>query len=146
MRFEYKRYQQERAVDLDRPVIEIILRNLRDARHPAIAYEALVDSGSDSCIFPSEIADLLGIDLTATDSVRFVGGVVAGERRPVYFHPVEIEVGSLGGPAFMTTVGFMPDFSNSGHGLLGRKGFFDRFSFVKFRDHDDELEIGKLRR
>ena len=142
MRFDYKRYRQERVADIDRPVIEV--RNLRDPLTPAIAYEALVDSGSDRCIFPSEIADLLGIDLTTTNNVRFVGGVVAGERRPVYFHPVEIEEGPLGGPAFMTTVGFMPDFSNSGHGLLGRKGFFDQFSFIKFRDFDNTLDIGKL--
>jgi hypothetical protein len=47
MRFEYKRYQREHAGDIERPVIEIILRNLRDPLSTPIAYEALVDSGSD---------------------------------------------------------------------------------------------------
>jgi hypothetical protein len=65
----------------------------------------------------------LGIELSAAETVRYVGGVVAGERRPVYFHPVGIEVGGPGGPAFWTVAGFMPQFSKAGHGLLGRKGF-----------------------
>jgi hypothetical protein len=45
----------------------------------------------------------------------------------------------------MTSVGFMPDFSKAGYGLLGRRGFFDRFTFVKFKDADGALEIGKKR-
>ena len=145
MRFEYKRYKREHAADLTRPIIQIIMRNLRDPLSPAIAYEALVDSGSDHNIFPASLADVLGINLTETDRVRYVGGVVAGERRSIYFHPIEIEVGGLGGPSYMTTVGFMPDFSKSGYGLLGRTGFFNTFTFVKFKDADDVLEIGKKR-
>ena len=85
MRFEYKRYDREHAASIERPVIEIVLHNLRNPLSSAIAYEALVDSGSDRNIFPAEIADLLGIELTATDHVQYVGGVVAGEQRPVYF-------------------------------------------------------------
>jgi hypothetical protein len=145
MRFEYKRYDQPQGAPIERPVIPIVLRNVRDTTMSAIAYEALIDSGSDRNIFPAEIADLLGIDLTSEPtSVRYVGGVVAGERRPVYFHPIEIEVGGLG--AFMTTAGFMSDFSKGGYGLLGRKGFFNEFTFVKFKDADHVVEIGKRRR
>ena len=146
MRFEYKRYRQAHAADRERPVIEIGLRNLRNPLSSAIAYEALVDSGSDRNIFPAEIADLLGIDLTSTEHVQYVGGVVAGERRPVYFHPIEIEVGRLGGPSYMTSAGFMPDFAKGGHGLLGRIGFFDEFTFVKFKEVENVLEIGRRRR
>jgi hypothetical protein len=47
MRFEYKRYDLERGAPIERPVILIVLRNVRDPGTPAIAYEALVDSGSD---------------------------------------------------------------------------------------------------
>ncbi len=98
MRFEYKRYDLERGPSIERPIIPIVLRNVRDLGTPAIAYEALVDSGSDRNIFPAEIADLLGIDLTNDPTaIRYVGGVVADVRRPVYFHPIEIEVGGLGG-------------------------------------------------
>jgi hypothetical protein len=147
MRFEYKRFDQPQGAPIERPVIPIVLRNLRDPGTSAIAYEALVDSGSDRNIFPAEIGDLLGIDLTSDPiAVRYIAGVVAGVRRPVYFHPIEIEVGGLGGPAFMTTAGFMSDFSKGGYGLLGRKGFFNEFTFVKFKDADHVVEIGKRRR
>jgi hypothetical protein len=146
MRFDYKSYRQEHGADIRRPVIEVVLRNLRDTTAPVVAYEALVDSGSDRNIFPAELAEVLGIDLTAPDSIRYVGGVVAGERRPVYFHPIEMELGGLGGPSFWTMVGFMPQLSKAGYGLLGRKGFFDEFTFVKFKDADRLLEIGRRRR
>lgn len=145
MRFSYKRFPNPNGIDIIRPVIPITLRNPLARHAPAVGYEALVDSGSDRCIFSGEIAELLHIDVTAAKKVLFVGGVVAGERRPVYLHPIEIEVGLRSGPAFETVAAFMPDFSKSGHGLLGREGFFDRFSFIKFKDFDSLLEIGKLR-
>ena len=40
----------------------------------------------------------------------------------------------------------MPDLADNGHGILGRHGFFNGLSFIKFRDFDNELEIGKKRR
>ena len=89
-------------------------------------------------------ASVISPDLTATDAVVYIAGVVAGERRPVYLHPIEIEVGESGGPIYSTLVGFMPDFSPSGQALLGRRGFFDHFSFVKFKDRESTVEIGKL--
>lgn len=145
MRFEYKRYRREHGADIERPVIPIVLRNLRDTAAPAIAYEALIDSGSDRNVFPAELAEILGIELTATGSAHDVGGVIAGERRRIYFHPIEIEVGGLGGPTVMTSVGFMDDFSKAGYGLLGRSGFFNQFTFVKFKDAEAVLEIGRKR-
>jgi hypothetical protein len=142
MRFDYRRSNGPRG-EVQRPVIPITLRNPHNPQAPAIGYHGLVDSGSDRCIFSSQITALLGIDLTATDAVVYISAVVAGEKRPIYLHPIEIEVGESG-PAYGTLVGFMPDFSPSGQALLGRRGFFDHFSFVKFRDFDGIVEIGKL--
>lgn len=145
MQFNYKRFLGPRG-DIRRPVIPITLRNPRNTLAPAVGYHGLVDSGSDRCIFSAEIAELLGIELTATENVVYITGVVAHERRPVYLHLIEIEVGEPGGPVYSTLVGFMPDFSPSGQALLGRRGFFDKFSFVKFKDPDEVLEIGKMKR
>ncbi len=145
MQFRYKRYLGPRG-DIERPVIPITLRNPHQPHAPAIGYHGLVDSGSDRCIFSSQVAALLGIDLTATDAVAYVGGVVAGERRPNYLHPIQIKIGEFDGPTSETLVGFMPDFSQSGQALLGRRGFFDQFSFVKFKDADGLIEIGTARR
>lgn len=144
MRFSYTRSRGPRG-DIERPVVPLTLRNPHNPHAPAIGYLGLVDSGSDRCIFSSQVAELLGIDITATDSVVYVGGVVAGERRPIYLHVIEMEIGEAGGLVYSTLVGFMPDFSQSGQALLGRRGFFDHFSFVKFKDHESTVEIGKLR-
>jgi hypothetical protein len=84
MKFEYKRYRTNDGSDLTRPIIRVLINNPRDPRSISIAYEALVDSGADFCVFPAEIAELLQIDLTAGEE-RHAGGVVASERRPVYF-------------------------------------------------------------
>ena len=146
MQFSYKRYPNPNGIDITRPVIPITLRNPRAPRALWIGYEALLDSGSDRCIFPAELAELLGVDLADSTKTLYVAGVVAGERRPIYLHPIEIEVGGRDGPVFEVLAGFMPDFSKSGHGLLGRNGFFDQFSFVKFKNLANVIEIGKRQR
>jgi hypothetical protein len=81
---------------------------------------------------------LIGIDVTAGRE-DMVGGVVQGERRPCYLHEVEIQIGGWWKSAL---VGFMPELSNNGHGLLGRAGFFDRFTFVKFEQPKSTIEVG----
>ncbi len=142
MKFRYKQFPNPSGLAIERPIISVTLRSPNASRSSGIRFEALVDSGSDRCIFSTEVAELLDIDVLATDKVFYVGGVVAGARRPIYVHPVTISVGEA---SFTSEVGFMPDFSKSGHGLLGRVGFFDQFSFVKFRDMDGFVEIGKRR-
>jgi hypothetical protein len=47
-----------------------------------------------------------------------------------YLHDVELVVG---GAAKLSTIAFMPDLSNNGHGLLGQFGFFDRFHEIRAR-------------
>jgi hypothetical protein len=132
MKFKYKRL----GSGVERPIIPITVRN--PSTKQSIGYFALVDSGSDICIFASEIAELIGLDVTAGRQVM-VGGVVQGESRPYYLHEVDIEVG---GSPRRATVGFMPELSKNGHGLLGRDGFFDRFTFVKFEQPKSTVEVG----
>ena len=110
MKFDYKRYRTGDGAVIERPVIPILVRNPRTMQ--SVGYEALVDSGSDHCIFSSEIAEIIGIDI-ASGEREDVGGVVA--ERPIYFHNVEI---SVGGNVHAIRAAFMPDLSTSGHGLL----------------------------
>lgn len=132
MKFNYKRLSD----GIQRPIIPVTVRNPRTKQ--SIRYFGLVDSGADSCIFAGEIAELIGLDI-ATGRRLSVSGVVEGEQRPFYLHQVEVEIG---GWTKLTTVGFMPDLSNNGHGLLGQSGFFDRFSFVKFEYLKGTVEVG----
>ena len=132
MKFPYKRI----GAKLWRPIIPI------SVRHPltrkSVRYYALVDSGADNCILATEIGELIGLDIDAGKKST-VSGVVAGQSRPYYLHDVEIEVG---GWWKKTTVGFMPQLSHNGHGFLGRDGFFDRFSYVKFEQMKATVEFG----
>lgn len=132
MKFEYKRLSSGVA----RPIIPISVRH-PDTRK-AVRYFALVDSGADNCILGAEIGELIG--LTIEDGkFSTISGVVAGQSRPYYIHEVEIEVG---GWWHRTAVGFMPQLSKNGHGFVGRLGFFDRFSFVKFDQRKSVVEFG----
>ena len=138
MKFDYKRYRTREGKVIERPVIPILVRNPKTKQ--SVGYQALVDSGSDDCIFSAEIADLIGIDITAGER-EDVGGVVAGQRRPMYFHHVEV---SVGGNVRAIRAAFMPDLSTNGHGLLGQRGFFDLFAFVKFEHSKGTIEVGRL--
>ena len=88
---------------------------------------------------PGDLAALIGIDVAAGER-RDVGGVVAGECRPYYLHEIDLGVG---GKFSETTVGFMTDLSPNGFGLLGQRGFFSRFSFVKFEHSKGTVEVGR---
>jgi len=132
MKFGYKKLSS----GVERPIIPITVRN--PLTKQSIRYLALVDSGADLCLFANEIAELIGIDVTAGHE-ETVGGVVQGERRPYYLHEIDIELGGWWRPA---VVGFMPELATNGHGLLGRAGFFDRFTFVKFEQPKATIEVG----
>jgi hypothetical protein len=137
MKFEYKRVGKIRGVTIERPIIPILVRNPRTKQ--SVGYEALVDSGADHCIFSSEIAEIIGIDLGAGERDD-ISGVIADERRAIYYHDVEI---SIGGNVRAIRAAFMPELSTSGHGLLGQSGFFDHFSFVKFEQPKGMIEVGR---
>lgn len=132
MKFEYKRLSS----GVSRPIIPISVRNPHTRK--AVRYLALVDSGADNCVFGAEIGELIGLSIE-DGKPSSISGVVAGQSRPYYIHNVEIEVGGWWHP---TPVGFMPELSKNGHGFVGRLGFFDRFTFVKFEQPKNVVEFG----
>jgi hypothetical protein len=110
MKFFYKKFTS----GVERPIIPITVRN--PATGLSVRYHALVDSGADRCMFAGEIGELIGLDLLKGIK-RTVSGVIAGQSRPYYLHDVEIGVGEWHGRA---GIGFMPDLSSNGHGVLGQ--------------------------
>lgn len=138
-RFDYKRYLLPDGNTVGRPVIPILIRN--PYTNQAIEYEALIDSGADRCVFPAVIGEMIGYDIESGDR-EYVGGAIAGERSPMFVHAVEITPGGYWkGPILLTAAAFMPDLSNTGHGLLGQIGFFDRLSYINFRTPKGIVEI-----
>ncbi len=128
MKFRYKNYGQ----GILRPVIpiEIIFNN------KSVSYEVLVDSGADSNIFSSEIADILGINVTKGDKAEVAG--ITGESKPFYFHNSNIKVG--GNLHKDIRIGFLEDIGKYAYGVVGQKGFFDIF-VVKFDLIKKEIEL-----
>lgn len=101
---------------------------------------AYVDSGSPYCLFNSAVADFLHIKLKGGDEGS-LGGVIGGVKDPVYFHRVVLSIDNH----WMINVlaGFAKKLSVVG--ILGRRGFFDRFQ-VKF-DHSTsppQFELTKI--
>ncbi len=128
MKFRYKSY----GPGLLRPVIpiEIIFNN------KSVYYEVLVDSGADSNIFSSEIADVLGINLIKGDKAEVAG--ITGESKPLYFHYLDIKIGGI---LFKNIkIGFLKDIGRYAYGVVGQRGFFDIF-IVKFDLLKKEIEI-----
>ncbi len=126
MKFKYKQF----GLDTLRPVvpIEIEYNNL------VTPYEVLVDSGADICIFNSQIAEVLGIDLLKGIKSQVNG--ISGFPQEIYIHTVRIKIGSK---YYKTDVGFI-QMSNTSYGVVGQKGFFDIF-IVKFDLLKKEIEI-----
>jgi hypothetical protein len=110
---------------LRRPVIALVLRN--GERY--FTTMAIVDSGSDFCIFPSSVARKLGISIPNERATLFSGTSEAPQMaffavvRATIWNANENEV-----PIdFELYAGFCDTLEHIGLGLLGQEGFFSRF-------------------
>lgn len=91
---------------------------------PTRRFEAVVDSGSPSCLFHADIAKAHGLKVE-TGVEGPLGGVVGGAIGKVYYHKVKLAFGSNIIPI---TAGFSPLLSVAA--ILGRHGFFEHFKIV----------------
>jgi hypothetical protein len=101
-----------------------------------VRYEALVDSGADFCIFNAEVGEYLGLDVRRGLRQAF-SGIQHCEPSEVFFHEVTL---NIGGWDYKAKIGFSYDIAPSGYGILGQKGFFDKFS-VRFDFSKEEIEL-----
>ena len=114
------------------PLLTIVVRHQNRKRKLL----ALVDSGADACLFPRDVAEILGIDVTAGRRADLTG--IGGNRIPFFFHEIEILFGRF---QVRTQAGFAKG-SIGTTGLLGQKGFFDQFA-ISFHCQDGFFEIRK---
>ena len=127
MRFKYKKY----GSGILRPVIaiEIVYRGTE------VPYEVLVDSGADVCIFNSQIADILGIDIEEGERHEIAG--VTGVSQPYYVFPLTLRIG---GRLYTIRAGFLRNMGRFGYGVVGQLGFFENF-FVSFDLQNEEITL-----
>lgn len=115
--FKYKQV----ANKIYRPIVPIEIGHTSSIR-----YEVLIDSGADGCMLNAEIAEAIGIkDIKGGEPFTFSG--VTGKTEVAYNHTVTIKLKDC---SYQTKVGFSDGFSNNGYGIVGQKGFFDRFSIT----------------
>ncbi len=126
MKFKYKRY----GPDTLRPVIPIEV----SFNSILVPYEVLIDSGADVCIFDSDIADILGINILKGIRREVIG--ITGVPEYYYLHRLTI---IISGVKHKTEVGFMK-LRNQTFGIVGQKGFFDKF-IVEFDLQKAEIEL-----
>ena len=108
-------------------------------RDKSIKYYALIDSGSDYCLFPARVGEQLGIEIERGihEKIRGINGFAN-----CFFHSVSIDVG---GSPLDVKVGFSKDMDNMSQGILGQLGFFDNFTVTfDFNKSTVELKPSKV--
>ncbi|MBI2103415.1 aspartyl protease family protein [Candidatus Woesebacteria bacterium] len=118
----------KRKILISRPIIPVIL--IKNQR--LVGYEALLDSGADYNVFHSEIAEILGINLTRGKSRKIYG--LGGQHIKGYVHKVELRL--QGFSSFKSEVVFSKQIPEHAVGVLGNSGFFDHYE-VTF-DYDNK--------
>lgn len=111
----------------------------------AINYRAMLDSGSFGNVFHSEIAGVLGIDLSSIKETAYFSGVKASKRlikgKPYVVELMLVQKGE--NHKFDAVVIFSDEVSETGFALLGRQGFFDRFDEVCFNYKNNKFYLQK---
>ncbi|MGB9031367.1 MAG: hypothetical protein WCC27_14695 [Acidobacteriaceae bacterium] len=109
-----------------RPIVPILLE--KNSRR--ITTWALVDSGADFCLFPASIAGALDISIPNQNASPFSG--TSDSPQIAYFETVRASIWngdhSEAPIIFDLYADFCSTLEHVGLGLLGRDGFFSRFS------------------
>lgn len=124
------------------PMLDVRITNKETGK--STSYRAMLDSGSFANIFHSDIAGVLGIDLSKIKETQPFGGVKKSKQMKGKPYIVELMVMQKGHSyKFDSYVIFSDEISNTGHPLLGRIGFFDQFDEVCFSYKNDKFYLQK---
>ncbi|TSC90041.1 MAG: hypothetical protein G01um10145_472 [Microgenomates group bacterium Gr01-1014_5] len=125
MIFTYRRVTSQ----LGRPVIPIILKS----RQKFILGSALIDSGSDCCVFNTQTAKILSVGLSSKSrTIKGIGSELVNGK----WGALIIKVA---GKSYKIKALFV-DTVDVSQGILGTKGFFDHFD-VKLSYRKRVIEI-----
>jgi hypothetical protein len=121
-------YKRDLHSNVQRPCVRAVLIN-GDNQQECFA---LVDSGADTCVFPSSIVGALGLEpIDALLDRKTAGfGSVSEEATRYWSLIVNIENKF----SLTTEIGFSDRQNEYGFGLLGRQGFFSELECVCFCD------------
>jgi hypothetical protein len=92
-------------------------------RQNRISCYAIIDSGADFCTFPLVFAVHLGLD--PRQARRFSTAGIGSLSVPAFLWDVTIDLRGIA--QFPLQAGFSQGLDHLGGGLLGQRGFFERF-------------------
>lgn len=125
------------------PILDIRITNKDTGK--TINYRAMVDSGAFANVFHSDIAKVLGIDLSQIKETVFFGGVrkskILVKGKPYIVELMVIQKGKS--RKFDSYVMFSKEVSDTGFALLGRQGFFDQFDEICFNYKNNKFYLQK---
>ena len=120
---------------ISRPIIPVTLFGPKGS----VTVDALIDSGTDRCLFHADLGREIGLDLEKGEKETFSG--IEGGRIPAFRHKIQIQIVGMDGKA-QVLAGFA---SASGiFAILGQEGFFDAFR-IKFEKDHNVIEITPAR-
>ncbi len=107
-----------------RPLLEVRLESSRGA---PVSTKLLVDSGSEYTLVTGAFARRLGIqDLLSRDHSDTV--LMGGQQLLAELHPATLTIGSFA--PYEAVIGFVRNWNFVHSGILGQRGFFDRFGVL----------------
>ena len=127
MKFDYF----EISPQIARPLILVTI----SLKQKLILTEALIDSGSDYCVFPVEAAYALNVPLEKAKKSKLTG-VLEG-KIGLYLYPIKLTIEDT---SVNIVAGFADEMSRYDPCTLGQKGFFDNFK-VCFDKSKLQIEI-----
>lgn len=132
MKLKYRRFSYPAPFsqkNLFRPIVPISLSN----KNISLRFEALIDSGADFCIFPTDIAKKIAINYANLKKIYFSSAT--GEIVEGFIGKISLDFGE---GKFEIKVVFADLTGKTG--ILGQYGFFDKFK-VSFDLKKKEIEL-----
>jgi hypothetical protein len=117
------------------PIVTTVLEN--KGNRLDFSFDSIIDSGADYCVFPSQLGELIGLNVELGKKLPTYG---VGGQEILYFHHIKITL-IIEGEAweFPCFAGFSRKMNYKGVGLLGRQGFFNLFERVEFLESQRKL-------
>lgn len=105
----------------------------------SVAFYSIIDSGADSCTFPSVIGRQIGMNISSGMSETTMGAAGSGVT---YYHSIKVHVEIKGKwVSFNCFGGFLDGLDQIGFGLLGHKGFFNLFESVSLDSKNGRIKL-----
>ena len=117
------------------PIVATVLENKTSRLE--FSFDSIIDSGADYCVFPSQLGELIGLNVELGKRLPTYG---VGGQEILHFHQIKVVVIiQTEAWEFKCFAGFSKKMNYKGVGLLGRQGFFNLFSKIEFLENQREL-------